>query len=341
MPAVAAIVGLTAAACGAGAEQESESLRIEEPITGLVGLVDSTPGPFGDDLWFVAQDRLYSSDRAAPQPTVRVQGAPLVAPRGVAFGLGVGRVFVADPDVAGGGAIVAVETQGFAAEALPATLGYGPRAVDVDTDGVRERLVFVGRSPGDGRGRAFALDLDLDASAAVVDLAPGTSFERPDGIHVAGDGAIYVADAGTGDRTCGVTVIEGGAARPLAGGFACGAPAGISSFADGSTVLVSAYGDDGASGVVAIEAATGAWELLALDLGGSRYSGGVHRGRHVEVLSWAGGEKVGVGSKVVTLTLTAAESGVDAIPCGGCLFDSAEACLAAGCTSVFAGTCCG
>ena len=172
-------------------------------------------------------------------------GPELVSPLDIEASADGATLYVAD--YAGGsegsGAILSLPAQGGAVALL--ARGYSPRSVTLGAD---DRLYFSGVDPVSGAPGVFALQGD-----EVTTVFSGPPLVDPSGIALFADGRVLVADTRLFDGAvdaralageAGVVLIDRGAARIFASGFATGFPAGIALTVDESTLIVSGQGAD-------------------------------------------------------------------------------------------------
>jgi hypothetical protein len=188
---------------------------------------------------------IFLKPAGAAAPRLLYAGEQLVSPLDIEASADGSTLYVAD--YAGGsdgsGAILSLPAQGGAVALL--AQGYSPRSV---TLGPEDELYFSGVDPVSGEPGVFALHGD-----AVTTVFSGAPLVDPSGIAVFADGRVLVADtrlfdgsvdAQALDGEAGVVLLERGAARVFATGFATGFPAGIALTLDESTLIISGQGPD-------------------------------------------------------------------------------------------------
>lgn len=218
---------------------------------------DAKPDPELDDGVDPAGPRaaifLKPGDGAA---RVLYTGPELVSPLDIEASADGATLYVADyaGGSEGGGAILSLSAQGGDVALL--AQGYSPRSV---TLGPGDQLYFSGVDPSSGAPGVFALHGD-----AVTTVFSGAPLVDPSGIALFGDGRVLVADtrlfdgsvdARALDGEAGVVLLDHGAARVFATGFATGFPAGIALTVDESTLIVSGQGPDRSDTVYLVDVA--------------------------------------------------------------------------------------
>jgi DNA-binding beta-propeller fold protein YncE len=256
--------------------------------------LDAVPDPAGRTIFFTTDGPDGPAIMRVPSGGGAVHtvlaGRPLVDPTGLAVAADGKRLFVAD---AGAGRILAVSRDGRGVRSLAGSLGTRPRGLDVQLRGDAQRLVFTGVDPADGAPAVLALGAQGAKHATV--LAKGAPLRRPQGVAIAGDGAIYVSDRGLGRRLDGrVFKLAGGQVTPVAQGIRLGDPAGLALTRDGATLLVSSLAPAaGTAQVLLVNTATLATSTFDDVIGANRAAGGLHRGLRTSVMAWADVQRPG------------------------------------------------
>lgn len=341
------LLGMTMAACGADEPAAPQGGVVAETVVdGLDASIDATPHPFAESVYFLAErDGLFEAPMSGGTSSVVRRGAPFVRPRGLVFATSGQRIFVADPDAAGGGSVFDVARDGTSVAVLPGTEGLAPQGVTIAGRGADEALYFTGTSSG--TPGVFRLTL---AAGPIERLASGAPLVRPDGIAVGPDGRVWVTD--TGARS--LFVIDGGVATAVQTGLTLGSPAGVELSLEGQVVLVSALDPTaGTSQVLVYDVLEGSTTIFDDHISRNRSSGGLHRAHDADVFAWADGEEGTLGE--VILVSYADERTVQFSPknrfrggCCRCSFggdqgtlSAQQRCLMAGGGSLFCGICCG
>jgi hypothetical protein len=224
-------------------------------------------------------------------PRVLYAGGLLVSPLDIEASRDGSTLYVADyaGGADGGGAILALPAQGGEATALAA--GWSPRSVTLGAD---DRLYFSGIDPESGEPGVFALSGD-----AVTPVFRGAPLVDPSGIAVFGDGRVLVADtrlfdasvdSGALDGEAGVVLLDDGAARVFASGFATGFPAGIALSMDEGTLIISGQGPDRSDTVYLVDVAHPEQKPSAVTAAFSVYqdsSAGLKRAHGSNTFIWA------------------------------------------------------
>lgn len=267
---------------------------------------DATPDPKGDEVYFSALDpngepaifksKLDGTGTASPL----FAGAPLVTPLNLATSTDGTKIFVtdtgADTGAADGdaGRIFVIANDGGTPSPLTAADRYRPRGIEVVSEDGADVIYFAGTEPG---GEAGVFKMAADGSGAVAVVAKGAPFVDPSGVVVSASGDVYACDTTQDDGHGSVIAVEGGAATTLATGIRAGYPCGITTTADGSTVLVSALdAEKGTSTVVVVDIATKGVSLFSNGIDMNTESGGLHRAKAIgNVFAWAGAT-AGAGS---------------------------------------------
>ena len=257
--------------------------------------LDAVPDPAGRTIFFTTDGPGGPAIMRVPSAGGAVRtvlaGAPLVDPTGLALSADGKRLFVAD---AGARRILVVSRDGRTVRSLAGSRGTRPRGLDVQLlPGGGQRLVFSGVDPADGAPAVLALGA-RGAKAPTV-LAKGAPLRRPQGVAIAGDGAVYVSDRGLGRRLDGrVLELAGGQVTTVASGIRLGNPAGIALTRDGATLLVSSLAPvAGTAQVLLVDTATLATSTFDDVIGANRAAGGLHRGLRTSVMAWADVQRPG------------------------------------------------
>ena len=257
--------------------------------------LDAVPDPAGRTIFFTTDGPAGAAIMRVPSAggTVRtvLAGAPLADPTGLAVSADGRRLFVAD---AGARRILVVSLDGRSVRTLPGSRGTRPRGLDVQPlRGGGQRLVFTGVDPADGAPAVLALGARGAKRPTVI--ARGAPLRRPQGVAIAGDGAVYVSDRGLGRRHDGrVFKLVAGQLTTVAQGIRLGNPAGLALTRDGATLLVSSLAPAvGTAQVLLVDTATLATSTFDDVIGANRAAGGLHRGLRTNVMAWADVQRPG------------------------------------------------
>jgi sugar lactone lactonase YvrE len=250
--------------------------------------LDSVPDPVGQTIYFTAQNskgkgvfKVIATGGAASEVFV---GAPFISPTGVGMAPDGKQMFVADPQANQIFAVAIAQGSNPSPTTLAASNGATPRGMDVVSENGQTSIYFSGKDPQDGQPAVFKL-AGMDKLSIITKGAP---LVEPDGIAVAPDGTVYVADrAAAGDGFGTVFKIKEGVVSALVAKVRTGNPAGIALTQDGSTLLVSAFQPDGKSDqVLVVNTATGESASVTDVVGKNSAAGGVHRAHTLNEFSW-------------------------------------------------------
>ncbi|MFT3769386.1 MAG: hypothetical protein QM820_28445 [Minicystis sp.] len=279
-------------------------VTVTPAATGLDTPLDVTPDPMGVAIYYIAAGEggfgVFRVPFAGGTPTQVYVGAPFAKPRSISISSDGQTLYVADP--AGGtdgkGVIWTLPSSGDTPVPLSGTAGLKPAALEVYDDGPTDTVYFAGSNAND-EPAIFS----LSAKGGMPDtLAAGLPLVQPDGIAVATDGHVYIADAEAGTKQPGQAfkLVEG---KPTKVGpeFTPGSPTGIAVTLDDAKLLVSSL--DAASGtsqVTIVQTADGSASVFNDVIKQNNVSGGVHRARFKEAYAWAGYNKV-YGIRIKTI----------------------------------------
>lgn len=297
----AALAAVAATSCGGSAQRPAlgndtvKSVDVATQSGDFHTPLDSTPDPDATTVYFTATGAngpgVFRVPAAGGAPDQVAAGAPFVAPTGIAIGGDGSQIYVADsqaPDGAGKpGQIFVVPVAGGAPAPLYGSAGTAPRGMDVVREGGRDVIYFTGKDPNDGQAGVFKLPAGGDSAPAVV--AKGAPLVDPDGVTVARNGTVYVADrsaAGAGFGS--VFKIAGTTVTKIVDRVRTGNPAGVALTLDESVLLVSALQPDRDSDqVLLIDLGTLQTGSVTKVIEQNHAAGGVHRARNQNVFSWA------------------------------------------------------
>lgn len=270
----------SAAAKGPRINLASKSGDFESPL-------DSTPDPSGKTIYFIAENSkgkgLFQVASEGGEVAAVALGAPFVGPTGLSIAPDGQQIYIADPAA---NSIFAIEVGKGMPVALPASAKTAPQNLDAVLESGQPMLYFSGKDPQDGQAAIFKMAANADKPMVVFKGAP---LNTPDGIAVAPDGTVYVADrASAGDGMGQVFKIVGGKISTLVDKVRTGNPAGIALTQDGGALLVSAMQPDGKSDqVLVVNTSTGATTSVTDVVGQNSAAGGVHRAYTRNFFSWA------------------------------------------------------
>ncbi|GAC1366801.1 MAG: hypothetical protein NVSMB32_11470 [Actinomycetota bacterium] len=290
-----ALATLVLAGCGQGINRAQPPALGDDAIgsveavasgTAMGEPLDATPDPAGTTIYFSAlgAEPVIFRVPAAGGPLVTVtMGAPLRKAQGIAISTDGALAYVADPQA---DRVFSVPTAGGAPSVVTGTEGWAPKGLEVVSSQGTDLLYFTGTDPSDKAAGLFSIPAGGGTVSAV---AKGGPFVSPEGVVVASSGVAYVTDHGTGTAGS-VLQVSGNVASTLLSGIHLGSPAGITLGRDDKQVLVSS-----------LDAATGADQLLFIDLASRKTtvaskviganhdsSAGLHRARNnTSTLAWA------------------------------------------------------
>jgi sugar lactone lactonase YvrE len=253
---------------------------------------DATPDSKGQNVYFtaIASDSglpaVFSALASGGGIKKLAEGAPLVAPFGIAISDDDGTLYVADSGVDHGedarkGGILKLATNGGAPTLVTGTEKLEARGLEI----ANGTLFFTGRSE-DGKAGVFKVPA---AGGAVSPVAVGAPFTAPSGIAIGPDGAMYVGDA---QSDVGAAVYRvpanGGAPELIKGDIGLGYPAGVALTKDGSTLLISGR-DPGQGTDVVYRVVLASKESTQITdaVGAFEEAAGLHRAKGADVFAWA------------------------------------------------------
>jgi sugar lactone lactonase YvrE len=257
--------------------------------------LDATPDPMGTVIYFIANSpsgkAVYSVPAAGGTPMLIYAGAPLVDPHGISISSSGQTLFIADRAAGsnGGGAIFSMPTAGDTPVVVSGSEGTHPSALDLSEIGNSDDIYFTGTSNGD----PAVYKLAAEGGTAEV-LAKGAPLAMPDGVAVASNQTVYIADKQAGMTLAGqVFKLSGGSLAKLGPELAPGDPTGIAITLDDTKVLVSSLDPKAGTSQVTIELPETNMSSTFNDvIKANKVSGGLHRARLRETYAWAGYKQV-------------------------------------------------
>lgn len=283
-----ALGGTTWLACASSTA--ADDVTISKAAESVDTPLDAAPDGQGEVFYYLAKSSgapaLFRVSAGGGAPKLVHAGAPFVEPRGVVVASDDATVYVADPAANGDGVVFAVSASDGKVTPMPATAHLAPRALDLVLESGHDALYLIGgaaKDPG-----LFRLDPRGGDAAMIAHDMP---FTEPDGIAVAADGTIFVADRqGAADAMGRVFAVTNGKTTPKSDPYLPGSPAGIALSRGGNELVISALSSDTKKSEVYVIAThdTGASMHLKKPFDEGDYSGGVHRARFVQTFAWAG-----------------------------------------------------
>jgi hypothetical protein len=258
--------------------------------------LDAVPSPDGNVIYYVATGDSAGVFRVAREGAVSViaEGAPLSKPSGISVTTDGARLFIADQDAGGVGAVLTVATAGAGTTPtpLPGTQGYAPRGLDLVGGSGGDIVYFTGADPESGARGLFRVPASGGTPTAVAQGAP---FRSPDSVVVAENGSAYVTDQDAGPGQGIVFRVSQGRAAPVLTGLTLGTPAGVTLINTDETLLVSSIDVTSRSNqVLFLDLPTGRTAAAQKVIGVHKNSaGGLHSAHAAAVLGWADGQRPG------------------------------------------------
>ncbi|MBI3208912.1 MAG: hypothetical protein HYZ37_08420 [Candidatus Solibacter usitatus] len=257
---------------------------------------DSTPDADGVLFYFLADHAsgpgIFTVPFNGGEPALMAAGKPFVDPRGIAISPSSGTLFIADPRAGeeGRGRVFSVSADGASIDELPQSLAHLPQSLVVTREDADDVLYFTGRDPRDNVPAVFRLP--ASSVRPPVILWKGEPLQSPDGIAVARNGDIYIADrAGSVFRISGRSILK------LASGLRLGDPAGIALTQDEGLLLASALDrQTGRANLILIDTKTFALGVANADGQGA---GGLHRAAFGDIFAWTNAASRGDLSRVI------------------------------------------
>lgn len=272
---------------GGGGEAElAPIIEAAHIVDNAEDVLDAAPNPEGTIIYFVGRGAegvgLYQVAVDGGEPASVLVGDPFVDPRGVVVSHDREMLYVADPKVDGGGALIAVALSDFTAEILEPTLGLAPTAVEIRELGDQDEILFAGTTT---RGAPAVFSLEEGGATARIEQSRG--LVAPDGLAIANDGTLFVADS-RGDEGV-VLRFDGSGSNVVDAQLRLGSPAGLALLTDGQAALASSMNPSTATSQVAITfLGTGKHAVFDDVIGANQASGGLHRAYLHNVYAWAG-----------------------------------------------------
>jgi DNA-binding beta-propeller fold protein YncE len=272
--------------------------------------LDSVPSPDGKTFYFTARGMngagVFKVAASGGAATEIFSGDPLVSPTGIAIGSDGTTLFIADPGVGdamndGKGAVFTLAAGGGMPAMIGATFGFSPRSLDVltPTGMGADSVWFSGVDAADGKPGVFKMGA---GGAGLAAVAKGDPFRDPGGVAVTAAGSdLYVADT-LGEAGSRLIKVSGGAAAVFLENVPVGYPAGIALTRSEAYLAVSGQDrDTGMSVVYIVNLASKA--ITTQPIVGSSDSGGLHRARMTDEMSWIDNTGAMGRGNVVRVTL--------------------------------------
>jgi DNA-binding beta-propeller fold protein YncE len=283
--------------CGGGNTMPMKSegvtkITVTAAASGLDTPLDATPDPLGKEIYYIATGTggpgIFHVSAAGGTPNQVFMGAPLVDPHGISISSDGKTLYVADRTGGAnmGGVIFSLPTAGDTPVPVAGSEGTHPSALDLAEVGSSDDIYFTGE---DTNGDPAIFKLAAAGGTAEV-LAKGAPLAKPDGITVATDKTVYVADKQAGMAEPGqVFKLVSGKATTFGPELTPGDPTGIAVTLDDAKLLVSALDPaTGTSEVDIIEVKNASASTFNDVIKSNTFSGGLHRARFKDVYAWAG-----------------------------------------------------
>jgi hypothetical protein len=180
------------------------------------------------------------------------------------------------------GGIYSVPAAGGTATLVAGTLGYRPCGVEIAGD----QIYFGGTDPADNKPGVFKVPV---AGGSVTAVSKDPLLSSPCGIAITKSGDLYVVDTVNGSNAAGKIVKISGMTASFLDSIPVGFPAGIALNMAESILLVSGQAaESGTSVVYSIDVASKSVTAFNKGIESSADSGGLHRAKNADVLSWCG-----------------------------------------------------
>jgi sugar lactone lactonase YvrE len=256
--------------------------------------LDASPDPDSNVVYFTVQGNgagVYRVPAEGGAVTALLQGTPLTAPLGLAFGTNGQSLYVAESAVEMG--LYVLPVNGDAPTLLPGTAELSPRVPEVVNRDGQDVIYFSGSTP-EGQPAVFKVNATGGEPVAVFQGAP---LVRPSGLAITSDDVVYVADhAGSASGLGSVFRIANGTIEAIATDLTTDEElVGIALTRDEGALLVSHLEpQEKTAQVLIINLATLEQGIFNKEIGANTGAGGVHRAHNTADFAWADSSDPGI-----------------------------------------------